>query len=199
MWTIVINAGGESRRMGENKALKLFRGEALVARMVRRLQPGADELLVTVRKADDLPDLGVRLVPDQLPGRGALGGLWTALAASSHPIAAVLACDMPFIDPALLEIQRILMEQEEADVVIPCTPKGMEPLHALYRPAACLAPVRRCLDEGQMRILDFFPFVKVRVMPAGEVARYDPLFRSFINVNTPEEFYRAEALAAEVD
>jgi molybdopterin-guanine dinucleotide biosynthesis protein A len=194
MLTIAINAGGESSRMGENKALKLFSGQPLIARMVVRLRPLAEELLITTNHPEDFAFLGLPMIPDFLPGGGALSGLYTAVVAAHQPLVAVLACDMPFIDPGLLAVQRDLLIAEEVDVVIPYTPEGIEPLHAIYRRDACLPAIEGALRAGQRRLIAWLPAVKVREMPAEEVARYDPQFRSFVNVNTPEDFRRAELL-----
>lgn len=194
MLTIAINAGGESSRMGENKALKQFHGQPLIARMVARLRPLAEELLITTNHPEDFAFLEIPMAPDPLPGGGALSGLYTAVAAAHQPLVAVLACDMPFIDVGLLAVQRDLLIAEQVDVVIPYTPEGIEPLHAIYRRVTCLPAIEAALQAGQRRLIAWLPAVKVREMPAEEVSRYDPHFRSFVNVNTPDEFRRAELL-----
>jgi len=194
MLTIVINAGGESRRMGENKALKLFKGQPLAARIAERLRPLAQELLITTATPEAFAFLGLVGVADFRPGYGALSGLHTALAAAHQPLVAVVACDMPFIDPGLLAVERDLLEAEGVDVVLPYSPEGVEPLHAIYRRATCLPAVEAAIAEGQRRLIAWLPRVRVREMPAAEVARYDPRFLSFVNVNTPEDFHRAELL-----
>ena len=194
MLTIVINAGGESRRMGENKALKRFAGQPLIARMVARLHSLAQELLVTTNQPELFAFLNLPLVGDLKPGYGALSGLYTAVASAHQPLVAVLACDMPYVDAHLLAIQRDLLLAEEADVIIPYSPAGIEPLHAIYRRATCLPAIEAAIAADQRRLNSWFSQVRVREMPVSEVARYDPQFRSFINVNTPEEFRQAELL-----
>jgi molybdopterin-guanine dinucleotide biosynthesis protein A len=194
MLTVVINAGGESRRMGENKALKLFGGQPLIARMVARLRPLAQELLVTTNQPELFTFLELPLVADLKPGYGALSGLYTAVASAHQPLVAVLACDMPYVDPCLLAVQRDLLVDEGVDVIIPCSPEGIEPLHAVYRRATCLPALEAAIQADQHRLSSWFSLVRVREMPVSEVAQYDPQFRSFINVNTPEEFRQAELL-----
>jgi len=196
MLTIVINAGGESLRMGENKALKLFGGQPLIARMVARVQSIAQELLVTTNQPQAFEFLGVPLVADLLPGKGPLSGFYTAVAAAQQPLVGVLACDMPFINPALLIIQRDILLEEGVDVVVPWSPQGMEPLHVICRQSTCLPAIEAALKAGQRRLISWFSAVKVREMPVEEVARIDPQFHSFINVNTPQEFQQAELLEA---
>src|SRR5512141_666268 len=103
MLSVVVQAGGESTRMGENKALKPFLGRPLIQRVVERLAPIADEVLITTNQPDQFAFLKVPLFPDQRPGRGALGGLHTAIASAHEPYVAVVACDMPFASAQLLQ------------------------------------------------------------------------------------------------
>ena len=132
MLTIVVQAGGESSRMGEDKALKTFLGRPLIQRVVERLTPIADEIIVTTNRPEAYGFLNLRLIPDIKPGRGALGGLYTAIASATHPIVAVIA---------------------------------------------------------------WFPQVKVRVLTPEEIKAADPDGLAFWNVNTPEEFVKAEEIA----
>ena len=195
MLSLVIQAGGQSARMGEDKALKLFLGRPLIQRVIDRLAPIADEILVTTNCPDDYAFLGLRLIPDLVAGRGALGGLYTALASAAFPLVAVVACDMPFASASLLEAATRLLVEEEADVVIPKTEDGYEPFHAVYRRAACVPAIQSAIQADQWKVIAWFPQVKVRELTMGEVTRLDPSGLAFWNVNTPEEFAEAERLA----
>jgi molybdopterin-guanine dinucleotide biosynthesis protein A len=195
MLTVCIQAGGQSSRMGEDKALKIFLGHPLIQRVVERISPIADELIVTTNRPDDYAFLKLPLVSDLKPGRGALGGLYTAIASTSNPIVAVVACDMPFASPALIEAATQLMVEEGADVVIAKSEEGFEPLHAVYRRATCLPAIEAALEADQWKVVAWFPQVKVRVLTPDEIRRYDPSGLAFWNVNTPEEFSKAEEIA----
>lgn len=195
MLTVCIQAGGASSRMGEDKALKTFLGRPLIQRVVERLSPIAEEVIVTTNNPDDYRFLGVPLFPDLKPGRGALGGLYTAIASAAHPIVAVAACDMPFASASLLEAASRLLVEEGADVVIPKSDEGYEPLHAVYRRATCLPAIEASIAADQWKVIAWFPQVKVRVLTSDEIKRYDPSGLAFWNVNTPEEFSKAEELA----
>jgi molybdopterin-guanine dinucleotide biosynthesis protein A len=181
--------------MGEDKALKLFLGRPLIQRVIERLAPIADETIVTTNRPDDYTFLGLRLIPDLKPSRGALGGLYTAIASASHPFVAVVACDMPFASATLLEAAAQLMLLEDADVVIPKTDQGYEPIHALYRRETCLPAIKSAIDADMWKVIAWFPQVKVRSLTSEELNRYDPAGLAFWNVNTPEEFAAAEKLA----
>jgi molybdopterin-guanine dinucleotide biosynthesis protein A len=195
MLTVVIQAGGESRRMGQDKALMPFLGQALIQRLVTRMRPLADELIVTTNRPQAYAFLNLPLFADLRPGRGALGGLYTALASASQELVGVLACDMPFANPQLLAHQARLLESEGADVVIPLLESGYEPLHAVYRRATCLPAVEWALDNDQWKLISWFSRVKVRALSAAECLPYDPQELAFSNVNTPEEVAEAEAKA----
>lgn len=199
MLTISIQAGGESSRMGEDKALKPFLGRPLIQRVIDRLTPIADEIIVTTNKPEDYTFLNLHLVSDLKPGRGALGGLYTAIASASQPIVAVVACDMPFASAPLIETaSRLLVDAErEADVVIAKSKEGYEPLHAVYRRETCLPAIESAIEADQWKVISWFPHVKVRTLTPEEVHQADPPGLAFWNVNTPEEFAKAEELALE--
>ena len=205
MLTVCIQAGGASSRMGEDKALKTFLGRPLIQRVVERLSPIANELIVTTNRPDDytflttstgsIHDVPLSLRADLRPGRGALGGLYTAIASASHPIVAVVACDMPFASPILLEAASRLLIEENADVVIPRSEEGYEPLHAVYRRETCRPAIESAIDADQWKVIAWFPQVKVRVLTPEEIKQYDPSGLAFWNVNTPEEFSKAQEIA----
>jgi len=191
--------------MGEDKALKTFLGRPLIQRIVERLAPIADELIVTTNRPDDytflttstdsIRDVPLSLRADLKPDRGALGGLYTAIASARQPIVAVVACDMPFASAALLEAANRLLVEERFDVVIPKSEEGYEPLHAIYRRETCLPAIESAIDADQWKVIAWFPQVKVRVLTPEEIKRYDPSGLAFWNVNTPEEFVEAEKIA----
>ena len=197
MLTVVSQAGGQSSRMGEDKALKPFLGKPLIQRVIDGLTPIADELIVTTNRPADYEFLNQRLVADLKPGRGALGGLYTAIASASHPFVAVAACDMPFASKRFFENAHRLLVKEEADVVIAKTDEGYEPLHALYRRETCLPAIEAAIAADLWKVIAWFPQVKVRTLFPNEVKTLDPSGLCFWNVNTPEEFTKAEQRACE--
>ena len=198
MLTVVIQAGGESRRMGQDKALLPFLGQPLVMRAIERLAPVASEMIVTTNRPQDFQFLGLPLFPDLIPGRGALGGLYTALSAASQPLVAVVACDMPFASPDLLAAQRDALLESGADIAIPQLPDGLQPFHAVYRRETCLEHIQAALQANRWRVDAWFGEVQIRYFSAGEVRRYDPELLCFANVNTPEELQAAEQLARQM-
>ena len=78
---------------------------------------------------------------------------------------------------------------EQPIVVIPESGKGLEPLHAIYGKNS-LPPMEEALHAGKGRIASFFDKVRIRKVTQEEVSRFDPAFQSFLNINTPEEYFR---------
>lgn len=182
--------------MGQDKALMPFLGQPLIVRVLERLAPLADEIIVTTNRPDDYRFLGIPLFPDLQPGRGPLGGLYTALSSAKNPFVAVVACDMPFASKTLFEHAYRLLVQEDADVVIPDSGDGMlEPLHAVYRRETCLPAIQSALDADLWKLIAWFPQVKVRTLTRAETAAHNPDGLAFWNLNTPEEFAQAEEIA----
>jgi len=189
--------------MGEDKALKPFLGRPLIQRVIDRLSPIADELIVTTNRPSEYGYLNtstgsvhrLRLISDLKPDRGALGGLYTAVASATHPLVAVVACDMPFASARLIEGMSRLLVENEADVVIAKSDEGYEPIHAVYRRETCLPAIESAIEADQWKVIAWFPQVKVYTLSSEDIRRYDPSGLAFWNVNTPEEFMKAEEIA----
>ena len=193
--SLALLSGGRSLRMGQDKALMPFLGRPLILRILERLRPSVAEVLVSTNHPEDYAFLGLPLHPDLKPGCGALGGLATVLAAARHPLVAAVACDMPFASAALLEHESRLLFESGADVAIPSTPEGLEPLHAVYRRDTCLPVVRAALEAGEYKMTAWLEKVVVHRVEAEEIARFDPGGLAFWNLNTPEDFRLAEERA----
>ena len=194
--SVVVLAGGESSRLGRDKAFLTLGGQTLVERAVDRLSCLSDDIAVVANEMAryEALELPARLVSDERPGKGALMGIYSGLKRAYHPHALDIACDMPFLSLPLLHYMLRLVAGN--DVVIPRLADGLEPLHAIYS-KACLPAMARVLAMGQRRIVAFFDRVRVRYVKASEVDRFDPRYLSFVNVNTPQDWERVQQLAAE--
>jgi molybdopterin-guanine dinucleotide biosynthesis protein A len=195
MLTLAIQAGGESRRMGSDKALLPFLGQPMILRVLNRLAKIADEVLVTSNQPENYRFLGLTPIPDLLPDHGALGGLYTALSAALHPYVAVVACDMPFASPELFAVELAMLRETGVDGVIPRGEAGTEPFHAVYRCDTCLTYIRSALDAGRRRVDAWFSQVNIRYLAPAEYLPYDPDQLAFLNINTLEELNEAEKIA----
>ncbi len=198
-----ILAGGQSRRMGTDKALLRLTpgGPTLIEMVLVAARTVADDVFL-VANDDHLAWLGLRTVPDTFPGAGSLGGIYSAVAGAREEHCLVVACDMPFLDPALL--RALADTPRDYDVLAPYLEVGTnrqggtkgvyETLHAIYGRAA-LPAIGARLTAEQYRIVGFFPDVRVRALAEAAVRALDPQLRSFFNVNTPERLTEARAIA----
>ena len=186
--TGVILAGGKSSRMGQNKALMSLGGKRLVDRVVEVMRSVFDDLLMVTNTPDVYADLGVPMVRDVWPEKGSLGGVYSAIYHVATPYCLVVACDMPFLRTAVLRY--LITQMNDYDVVVPDVLGELQTLHAIYS-KACLQPIERRLDMNRLRIVGFFPEVRVRTVTASELEPYDPELLAFQNLNTPEEFQAA--------
>jgi molybdopterin-guanine dinucleotide biosynthesis protein A len=196
--TGAILAGGRSRRMGRPKALLPVGGVPMVARVARALGRVCRHVLAVSDDPAPLAFLGVPVIPDAFPGRGPLGGLQAALAAATTPYVAVAACDMPFLNPAVVAYlagKAVGWDGAVPAGVGPAGSMGYEPLCAVYA-RGCLGAVEARLRAGDGRMTSFFPDVRLRPVPREELERVDPGLRSFWNANTPEEYEAALRSAA---
>jgi len=194
--TGVILAGGESRRMGCDKALLPIDGALFIDHVYARLATLFDEVLIVTNSPEFYRELPCRKVPDLYPGKGVLAGIHAGLCSASREKIFVAACDMPFLSAAT--IRRLCLEKEQGDVVIPCSGLGMEPLHALYD-KSCRPAMEAALDAGEKRIVSFFPQVRVHEVPAEVFQDCDPAGRSFCNINTPQEYFDLRDREREAD
>jgi molybdenum cofactor guanylyltransferase len=202
-----VLAGGQSRRMGTDKALLplVAGGPPMLAVVLDRLSAVADETIVV---ADDRPRyaaLGARVVPDLSRHVGALGGIQAAIAWSAHEYCLVVACDMPFLSLPLL--RRMAAEPRDYDVLVPLIPgesrqrnDGLvyQTLHAIYS-KRCLPFIETRIAEGRKQVVGFFDDVRVRTLDVAEISRWDPHLRSFFNANTPEALLVAAQVSAQAE
>jgi molybdopterin-guanine dinucleotide biosynthesis protein A len=179
--------------MGQDKGLVKLGNLTLVEHVLKRLSAQGDEVIITTNQPDNYAFLGVPLHADTEPGAGAAYGLQTALEAARGDQVLVAACDMPFIQPQLTQF---LIEQHtsDIDVVVPWRKGRFEPLLAVYRRETCLPALRLVLDQGQRRLIDFFPQVQVLKVSDAELSKLDPEGISFFNINTPEDLATAETM-----
>jgi molybdopterin-guanine dinucleotide biosynthesis protein A len=183
--TAIILAGGKSLRMGSNKALLRYGSSTFIEQQIAILKNIFDEILISADNANEYERLHLPIVQDIMPDMGPLSGICSGLmrAASFHSF--VVACDMPFINEKLI---LYLREQINSyDVVVPQTSLGLEPMHAFYS-KNCIEPICRCIEKGRLKITDFFPEVKVKIIEEKDYKELETFSKSVINLNTPEEY-----------
>jgi molybdopterin-guanine dinucleotide biosynthesis protein A len=204
-FTLVINAGGTSRRMGREKALLPVppTGQPLLRYLLTRLQGLSVAQRVVITNNPALADHAglddtVLFVPDAYPGGGALGGIATGLR-QCPTWAIVVACDLPLLNPALLTYLCTLVNEETAtrplrwQAIVPRVAGYAQTLHALYH-RSLLPHFEANLAQGELRIHRLLPAVQTRWVDEAELRTLDPDLHSFFNANTPEEWQQVCAL-----
>lgn len=195
-FTIAINAGGKSSRMGSDKAFVDLFGQPMIEHILARVSSlGQAETILITNKPAEYAYLGLPMYTDVLPDKGSLGGIYTALHHSANDYALVIACDMPFLNPDLLRymVGLIAAAGGPYDVIVPRVEGYPEGLHAIYR-KSCLPFIRERLDADRLKVIGFYGQVRVRYLDEPEYAPFDPRKLSFLNINTPEELAEAQRL-----
>src|SRR5712692_11637561 len=166
--TGVIQAGGHSVRMGgEPKALMEVGGRRIIERVADVLRQVTSQVLLVTNTPERYAWMGLPMVPDVFPESGSLGGIYSGLKAASGEAAFTVACDMPFLAPAVARL--VTSRAGEADVVVPRVGPHYETLHACYA-RACLGPMEQRLAAGQLKIAGFWSDVRVLAIAEEEVA-----------------------------
>jgi len=189
--TGVVLAGGKSRRMGEDKRFLTVGEETLLTRTTSVMAQLFPEVLVIIAQdSSPLTVSGCMVHRDLIADCGSLGGLYTGLAKATGQRAFVVACDMPFLNPGM--IQWFVDRDPTADIVMARLPTGLQPLHALYSKRT-LPVLERMVATHALKIQQIASESSLRttfVSPA-EWGERDALAQSFQNVNTPAELEAA--------
>ena len=195
--TGVLLAGGKSRRMGEDKRYLVVGEQTLLERGLGVLRSIFQEVLVVI--AQDSPPLGVdvKVVRDLVPDCGSLGGLYTGLMQATTPWIFVVACDMPFLDQAV--IAQFTSRRATADIVMAKLAARLHPMHALYG-KRCLPILEQMIQARHLKIQEMVSqsSLRVRYVTEADLLTIDPSGRSFHNVNTPADLEAARSLLARI-
>jgi molybdopterin-guanine dinucleotide biosynthesis protein A len=188
---VAVLLGGASTRMGADKARIELEGVPSAVRLARL----AAELFEEVLLVGGTPPAGApgRAVADPAGEPSALRGLVGALAAAAAPRVLVVATDLPLVTPDLL---LALVAYPDADVVVPRSAAGFEPLCALYRREAVLPLARARLARGELSLHGLLDELAPAVLGGAQLAAVDPDGTALLNANTPEDLARARALLA---
>jgi len=195
--TGVLLAGGKSRRMGEDKRYLVVGEQTLLERGLAVLRSIFQEVLVVIAQDSPPLDLDARVVRDLVPDCGSLGGLHTGLTQAITPYIFVVACDMPFLDPAV--IAQFTSRRATADIVMAKLAAQLHPMHALYG-KQCLPVVEQMIGARQLKIQEIVSHasLRVRYVTEADLLAIDPSGRSFKNVNTPADLEVARSLLAQL-
>ncbi len=193
--TGVILAGGNSRRMGQNKALMRIGDETLIGHVIHRMRTVTDELLLITNSPEAYTEFDVPRHIDIIPNAGALGGIHTGLTYASYDAALCVACDTPFLEPKLLTYLVSLLDEYDAVVPYTCIQKKrtLQTLCAVYSKQG-LRVIEKMLNESELRVHELYHRVRMRTVPPERWQPFDAEGLSFFNVNTPADFENAHRI-----
>jgi len=188
----IILAGGKNTRIGKEKAfIQLPSGETIIGNTLNILRKIFPEIIIVTNRKEVYSKLNVQVVEDLIKESGPLGGIFTGLCYSTSNHNLVVACDMPFIQPALIRL--LLDARGTYDVVIPEIDGEVEPLFALYS-KNCIPVMIEHLQKRNLKIREIINKLHVKKIGTKEVNPVDPRHLSFFNINTEEDLRKAENL-----
>lgn len=191
----IVLTGGKGLRLGHGKALEVIGNRSLLERVLLSLSLFNSDIIIVTASKQTYPQLTgypkLKAVTDIYLNKGPLGGIYTGLKASDSFYNLVVACDMPFLNQALLSY--MIQVSAGFDLVVPRLGDMVEPLHAVYS-RGCLAPIEALLKQDNLSLRQLFTLVRVRYVEAEEVDRFDPEHLSFFNINSQADLDKAREI-----
>ena len=186
--TGIILSGGENRRMGVDKAFLTVAGMPMIEHVLRALRPVVRQIIIVTNSPARYRSYDVKVVTVMVDQRGPLTGIYSGIRGSDSEYNLVVACDMPFLKPEFLAY---LLEQAQGyDAVVPVVGELIEPLHAVYS-RKLLPAIEERIRKDERKIQGIFARANVRYVTEKEISRFDPERRSFVNLNTPQQYKEA--------
>ncbi|TMW71809.1 molybdenum cofactor guanylyltransferase [Alteribacter natronophilus] len=197
----IIVAGGQSRRMGQNKALMAIGGKPVIERIRNVLEQCCSTVLVVSNDPDPYLFLGNTIIRDRFEGLGPLAGIHAGLSRQQSSLYVVSACDVPFLSREVVEmLVQEAVAHPDADAIIPSSGGRLHPLCAVYRSSAFPA-IERALKEERLKLMDALG--ELQVLSPGEKAAdrrgisREVWEQNFYNMNRPQEYEGAVRLSSE--
>jgi molybdopterin-guanine dinucleotide biosynthesis protein A len=192
-----VLAGGGSTRFGRDKALAEIAGQPMLSRMIELLSNSVTSDVRVVGAATQYGKFAAPCVEDRWPGEGPLGGIITALLDTQHGSLGawniILSCDMPFLHAEWIAYLCERASSSKAQVVIPRSAHGLEPLCACWR-TDCVSNLREQFDGGTRKVTEALKTLTLEVLDEKDWKRFDSGGRLFWNMNTAAEYEEARRI-----
>lgn len=189
-------AGGKSLRLGREKALEPINNQRLIDRVISVICSICSEIIIVTNQEQYRKlvkeNLRATVQVDLIPGKSSLGGIYTGLAYTSTTYNLVVACDMPFLNHALLSY--MISIAQGYDVIVPRIDSYLEPLHAIYK-ISCMSIIEKLIQEDKLSVFRLFEYMNTRYVDKDEVNLFDPDHLSFFNVNTKNDLIQAKKIS----
>lgn len=188
----IILGGGRSSRIGQDKCLLELGGKPLWRIVADKLESSVKEIIIATDICKFSDGNGrFKIVKDEVPHLGPLGGILAGLSISSQQYNLVVGCDMPFINIGLINF--LFNCASGFDAVVPYSGKGIEPLHSIYS-KDCIPVIKERLEHKERKVGSFLADISVNYVGKEEIKSYDPDFLSFFNINTAQEWKKAQEI-----
>ena len=193
-----VLAGGGSTRFGQDKALAEIAGRPMLQRMCELIFDTVTQDVSVIGAAAKYGKYGTNCVEDRWPGEGPLGGIVTALLETSkrpvHPVwNLIVSCDMPFLTEEMLVYCVDQARKSSADVVVPGSSNGLEPLCACWRTSSA-AKLQRAFEDGVRKVSEAMKHLRMEILDETHWKRFDSAGRLFWNMNTPADYDEAKRI-----
>jgi molybdopterin-guanine dinucleotide biosynthesis protein A len=185
----IVAGGGAGRFAGRDKSRLVVEGRTIIVRQLEVLQQVASRVSIVGALPERFADLEVAVVPDRVPGLGAIGGIYSALLSATSDSVLVVACDMPFLDAGLL--RRLVILAADHDGAWVSTSRGIEPLLACYRRRAA-ERIGIAIEQGRLKAMSLGSTLDMAVLGEADLASHGSLDRLLANVNSPEDYARVQ-------
>ncbi len=179
-----ILAGGKSSRMGEDKGLKLLNGKPMIQYVIETISPYFSGIKINTGNTK-YADLGYELIPDSIPEKGPMGGIYTALKNSSDSEVFIISCDMPFITPAV--VNYLLDQPRNNNAIVASYNHEIQPLFGIYN-QKIFPLIEEKINKNQLKMMDFLQEIQAEIVEMNEIEKN----LVFLNINTIEEFKNIE-------
>ncbi len=193
--TGIILAGGRSSRLNVNKAFLKLGSTVVFDKLLGIFRGLFDDIIIVANNPRRFKRYGVLVVKDAIVNKMALGGIYSGLIHSKNKYNFIAACDMPFINPRVVEYMKGFCGVY--DVIVPRTAKGIEPLHAIYS-KNCIHNIEQKIAEGELKTSAFYPRLKVKEISEKKLTRFDPALLSFFNINTQTDYKKALSICNQI-
>ena len=190
--TGAILAGGENTRIPKLKGFLEVGGTSIIAHTIGILKKFFERVVVSTNTPESYFSLGLPLIGDVRSERGPMIGILSVLVATGDDSVFVVACDMPFVDERLIGYMVEKYRAETAggqiyDAVVPVFQNLIEPLLGIYT-RNCIPPLESMIQNGQKSIIGMLKTLRVRFVTDDEIKAVDAAGRSFVNINTREDY-----------
>ena len=187
----IILAGGSSIRFGQNKAFMDIDGIRLIDRTVETMKNIFEQVILVTNEKEHYEYIGIPIIKDLIKGLGPIGGIYTGLMSISNQAGFFVACDMPFINKQLIQYMVDIKGNHAA--VVPMVANNIEPLHAIYS-KSCLETIKKLINSNTYQVRLSYEKLPVRYIKEDEIKQFCAPSKTFLNINTPDEFKKIQLL-----